>query len=399
MLPGPASPSPARSLLLNALVAFAAAAWAITEVGFSRGVISVASLALAGLLCGASWVMDATAVRWGSDRGGRAQMATAADAVLLPAAVLLPPALFLAVAAGTAVGLFRVSGGPAVLVGNVTVRVAAVSCAAAVFTLLAPEWPLGATEPIGVAALAAAGVALVLTESVLVVSLVRGWDGLSAREAPLLEWPPLAAAIPEVLLGAVFCLLYPSAATVLVLGLIAWLGLTVRGYAQSRAADRDPKTGLLSWPGFEQLAGDELERAHREGRPLQLLLMDLDGLKAINTAHGHLVGDRCIRATAEAVAAAARVVDLAARFGGDEFALLLPDTSEAEGLLTAEVLRLMMLEARVTDVTVPLSLSIGVAALEPHDDVRSLVASADAALRLAKAHDGNRVVTTTAVRA
>lgn len=384
-----------RALLLNVIVAVGAAVWAVQVVGPTRPAdITVSELTLAALLCAGAWAMDATRMVWGSDRAGRAQVATAANTVLLPAAILLPPVLSLAVGAVTSVGFVTNSRGWVGVVGNATFRVTTISAAALTFAFLAPGWPPDPTDPASVAALAEAGLLMVLTKALLVVNLARGWDGLDARDLPLLQWRQLLAQTPEVLLGAVFCLLYPTPGTLLVVGLFAWIHLTVREHARLRLASRDPKTGLLSWPGFKPLADAELNRAQRNQQPLALLLMDLDGLKAVNTRHGLLAGDQYIEATARLLTRSTRNYDLLARFGGDEFALLLPNTTLADAARVAERIRAAIASTRLAGIDAPMGVSIGVTAAHADQDVRSLLAAADTGLRQAKANNRNQVVVT-----
>jgi diguanylate cyclase (GGDEF)-like protein/putative nucleotidyltransferase with HDIG domain len=97
--------------------------------------------------------------------------------------------------------------------------------------------------------------------------------------------------------------------------------------AQEQLAARDPLTGLLNHRQFHETVSQELERCRRYGGRLSVALFDLDGFKAVNDVSGHAEGDRVLRVAAERLQTACRASDLAFRIGGDEFALLLPETS------------------------------------------------------------------------
>ncbi len=101
-------------------------------------------------------------------------------------------------------------------------------------------------------------------------------------------------------------------------------------------AAKDPLTGLANRRVFlDRLAG-ELARARRRGEPLTIALLDLDGFKEINDAYGHAIGDAALRAAAKALVRGIRTSDLAARFGGDEFTLMLPDSTQAQAVKVLE---------------------------------------------------------------
>jgi diguanylate cyclase (GGDEF)-like protein len=146
---------------------------------------------------------------------------------------------------------------------------------------------------------------------------------------------------------------------------------------------------------------EELARAQRRGTPVACLMIDVDYFKHFNDAYGHLAGDHVLRELAQRIDGQIRGSDTAARFGGDEFAILLPETSAAEAAQLAERIRQIVCSSPV-DVgggrNHPLSISIGVAAVNPGRADRDLkavadglLAEADAALYRAKAHGRGRV--------
>jgi diguanylate cyclase (GGDEF)-like protein/putative nucleotidyltransferase with HDIG domain len=149
----------------------------------------------------------------------------------------------------------------------------------------------------------------------------------------------------------------------------------------------DPLTGVLNRRGFGEALELELERARRNRLPLCLLLGDLDHFKTVNDVGGHAAGDAALRRVAAILAEGKRRVDTLARFGGEEFVLLLPDTDEEGGLTIAERLRLSIRET-FAESEVPLRISFGIAVFPHHAETgSSLMRTADEALYRAK-HEG-----------
>jgi diguanylate cyclase (GGDEF)-like protein len=150
------------------------------------------------------------------------------------------------------------------------------------------------------------------------------------------------------------------------------------------AARTDPLTGLLNRRAFEELFENELDRVHRSGGHLSVLLGDLDGFKAVNDRFGHEAGDAALCRVAEDMLKWKRRVDTPARIGGEELALLLPDTDERGAFLVAERLRRATHRSFAED-PMGLTISFGVASYPEHgDDLRGLMRAADRALYAAK---------------
>src|SRR6516225_3294351 len=166
----------------------------------------------------------------------------------------------------------------------------------------------------------------------------------------------------------------------------------------------DTKTGLLNVSTWEAEAEREIARAVRTRSPLALAMIDIDHFKVVNDTHGHLVGDKALRAVAGALSEQLRSYDLAGRFGGEEFAILLPQTREAQALRIAERLRTHVAsltipvgEDAATGPCVRLTVSVGVAALDRiGPELTDLLAAADAALYLAKQAGRNQTRLATA---
>jgi diguanylate cyclase (GGDEF)-like protein len=158
--------------------------------------------------------------------------------------------------------------------------------------------------------------------------------------------------------------------------------------AESRAkalARVDQLTGLGNRRAFDEMVGAEIARAERTGRPLSVVVADLDDFKAINDSHGHLAGDDCLRQVAAVVSSTIRRPDACFRWGGDEFALLLAETDLAE----AEAIARRLQGAVATTCRAPdgrtLTLGCGAAQYDRDQPPDALVADADRALLLAKA--------------
>lgn len=163
------------------------------------------------------------------------------------------------------------------------------------------------------------------------------------------------------------------------------------------AANRDFLTGAWSRRAFFELAERELSRARRVGRSLSLLVLDLDNFKTINDTAGHAAGDRVLVDIVSRAATAIRSVDYFARIGGEEFAVLLPETDRSAALIVAERLR-AALERPASASTkgspgiAAYTASIGLAVLRDSEPFQELLRRADAALYEAKASGRNRVV-------
>jgi diguanylate cyclase (GGDEF)-like protein len=168
-----------------------------------------------------------------------------------------------------------------------------------------------------------------------------------------------------------------------------------RLYDQAR---RDPLTRLSNRSHFQEQLYRETVRARRNMQPFSLLLFDIDHFKRVNDRYGHMQGDQVLRYLAEETTRGLRSSDFVARFGGEEFAVILPETREDEARALAERLRTRLQQATVPceGGTISVTVSVGVATFGARAGIDSkdeLVLSADRALYASKQAGRNRVTT------
>ncbi len=161
-----------------------------------------------------------------------------------------------------------------------------------------------------------------------------------------------------------------------------------------RSALTDPLTGLFNLRYLQETLGAALERSETAARPFSLLMLDIDNLRQINNESGHMAGDIALRQVSRVIASATRAGDIAARYGGDEFLLALPDAGPEAAAAVAERIRHEVEGIGLAHhgVRVPLTVSIGVAS-HPGDGstLEVLVEAADRAAYRAKARGRNRI--------
>lgn len=161
----------------------------------------------------------------------------------------------------------------------------------------------------------------------------------------------------------------------------------------------DPLTGLSNRRNFTTIFNDELARLSRKKEAnLSLLFADLDRFKAINDTLGHRVGDQVLQATAAHLRACCRPYDSPARWGGEEFIVLLPDSDEDEATMIAERIRTMLQASLSSTISIPITISIGVAQYQAGETLETFVSRADQALYQAKEQGRNRVVRWSRIR-
>ena len=160
-------------------------------------------------------------------------------------------------------------------------------------------------------------------------------------------------------------------------------------------ASTDPLTRLRNRRAMSEAMRHEHERQRRSAAPLSFILCDLDRFKAVNDTFGHDAGDAVLKAASQALADGLRQIDAIARWGGEEFLIMLPDTATTEAMQVAERLRQRVESQRVAlpgALALHATVTLGVATMKPQESVEQAIARADAALYRGKHEGRNRVV-------
>ena len=232
---------------------------------------------------------------------------------------------------------------------------------------------------------AAAAVVFVLVNHALLANMLRLARGKSYGESGLFTFASLSTELVLALLGVGVAAVW-QLAPALVPFVLAPLVLVHRSLelpSLQMAARLDSKTELFNARYFASALAGELERAKRFERPLSIVLADLDLLRDVNNTYGHLAGDVVLRGVADVLRSELRPFDIPGRFGGEEFAVALPEVGHDEALEIAE--RIRQAVARTPFVVaggaeVHATLSLGVATYPDNDSVEDLIHHADLAL-------------------
>jgi diguanylate cyclase (GGDEF)-like protein len=249
----------------------------------------------------------------------------------------------------------------------------------------------------------AAGVVFVLVHHGLLATTLRLAYGQSVRDTGLLSFESLSTDLMLAFSGVAIAVWWHESLWLAAVGAVP-LVLIQRALSIPRLraqASLDTKTGLYNAGHLNAALAEEIQRAARFGRPLSVIVADLDLLRRINNSYGHLSGDAVLRGVAETLGAELRPYDVAARFGGEEFAVLLPETEVDEAMAIAERIRAavegQLFRRHGSDDEVAVTLSLGVASYPLHaQDADELVHQADLALYRSKALGRNRVSGATA---
>lgn len=280
-------------------------------------------------------------------------------------------ALGAALVAYTAMFLLKIPyGGNVINIPNI-----AVCCATAWILLKYGHLPVSRVSAVIVVA-----EAVVMSYRAWLTNLryTRPWETANAQTDP--RWLYSLAAMAFLATCMVMCYL--------------WHLVTELSKELAEQAHTDPLTGALNRRAMEEAALRETARSIRHGHPLCMIVVDVDHFKQLNDAHGHAAGDCALQALVRQARTILRGNDLLARTGGEEFTVLLPDTTSSAGVVTAERLRQVVeaLEVPFEGRRLRLTISAGVAEFDPSQGTwESMMRRADAAMYDAKEHGRNAV--------
>jgi diguanylate cyclase (GGDEF)-like protein/putative nucleotidyltransferase with HDIG domain len=245
----------------------------------------------------------------------------------------------------------------------------------------------------------AAAATMVAINHVLMAPMLRLARGLSIRDSGLFSFQSLSTDLVLAMLGVATAAFWRSNPW-LILFAVAPLFLIHRSLSVPQLQEEarvDPKTGLFNARHFAVALNEELTRAARFERPLSLVMADLDLLRDINNTYGHLAGDAVLQGIAEVFRSHLRHYDVPARFGGEEFAILLPETPPEQAFEIAERIRRTVaastFDVETSSEPIRATVSIGIAGY-PRDgaDTNELIHQADLAVYRAKLQGRNRVL-------
>jgi diguanylate cyclase (GGDEF)-like protein/putative nucleotidyltransferase with HDIG domain len=318
---------------------------------------------------------------------------------LIPAAMLLPPGLVALIGVIHHIPEWlKTRSAWYIQIFNICNWTLAMLAAWGSFHGIVGEFAFGRQMSYALAGLAAAG-SMVAVNHLLMAPMLHLARGHSLRESGLFSFPSLSTDVVLAMLGVATAAFWRGNPWLICFA-VAPLLLIHRSLSVPRLQEEarvDAKTGLFNARHFASALNDELTRAARFERPLSLIMADLDLLRDINNTYGHLAGDAVLQGIAEVFRSQLRHYDVPARFGGEEFAILLPETPPEQAFEIAERIR-RTVAARAFDVEtssepIRATVSIGVAGY-PRDggDANELIHQADLAVYRAKLQGRNRVL-------
>ncbi|MGO9077795.1 MAG: diguanylate cyclase [Streptosporangiaceae bacterium] len=240
-----------------------------------------------------------------------------------------------------------------------------------------------------------------LVSHCLILAAAKGSDRSVSVRGALLEREGLRNELTEICVATVVTLGIAITPVVLVFALpfVTLLQRSSRHAQLVNDSRIDAKTGLLNAVTWRRESSAEVSRAQRTGAPLAAALIDIDHFKNVNDTYGHLAGDEALCALSDVLRQAVRDYDLVGRFGGEEFSLLMPQTTAGDAQRVAERIRERIAALRIDagsrpGIPITLTVSIGVA-VAGGGDITELLAAADSALYRAKRAGRNQVMVVT----
>ena len=278
---------------------------------------------------------------------------------------------------------------------NIGTLVIPLSMADLVYRLIAGQGPPGLFSVIGILAAATTFV----SANHLMVGVVHLLvDGRGFAASGMFGRILLITDITVFGMGAAAAQIWPvnSYAALLVVSPLYLIYLTLQVPALRRQAESDAKTGLFNARHFNQALDKELERAERFDRPLSVIMADLDYMRNVNNTYGHLAGDAVLTGISRLLRESVREYDMVARFGGEEFAILLPEATPEQVRSRIEALRAAIetaaFEVSTSATPLKVTMSFGIAGRRrPGQKAEEIVQNADKALYQAKQAGRNRV--------
>jgi diguanylate cyclase (GGDEF)-like protein/putative nucleotidyltransferase with HDIG domain len=240
--------------------------------------------------------------------------------------------------------------------------------------------------------------AFTLVNHLLVGLVIWFARGENFKKSGIFGFFPLALDLILLCMGAGVAMIWMVSpyAIVFVLLPLYLIYTTLKVPALERQTETDPKTGVFNARYFEQALQSELQRSNRFDRPLTVVMGDLDLLRNINNTYGHLAGDEVLIGVARILKNTTREYDIVARFGGEEFAILMPETKSSDAMVRMEEVRRAIEAAEFTVQTsvtpIKATMSFGIAEREGFEQtLKDLIHNADAALYHSKLKGRNRV--------
>jgi diguanylate cyclase (GGDEF)-like protein/putative nucleotidyltransferase with HDIG domain len=278
---------------------------------------------------------------------------------------------------------------------NTTCYIFVISMADFVYKWVASDSSI--TTLVSVLAIIISMLVFTMLNHVMVGIIVWMARGENFKESGVFEFMPIVIDLTLLTLGTMLALVWETNPYALLLFIFPMYLLysTLRVPALERQTITDQKTGLFNHRYFMQNFENELERADRFDRPLTVIMADLDLLRNINNTYGHIAGDEVLIAMADILRKSVREYDVVARFGGEEFSILMPETELKQAFERAEEIRQAVEKAEFTISTsvtpIRVTLSLGVAHRDGfHQTPQSIIHNADTALYHSKLKGRNR---------